>query len=287
MIKDIDILTNYEIIYKNNTWTIEFLSKYGFDFNKNTIIANNHEIVLAILNESLPYFYVRQKDTSYCRHPHYYIIIEDDIVKNISKNTKKYQYQKLEGTNFKILQFTKNILSYAGFLGTGGGIFDLYWSSYSEYKKEKIREEEKAKKLIEKVKKQQQQNFINDQTEASDSGGIYGIYSEDNDKTELLYIGLTTRQFQKRFKEHKDIVLGLEPIPKGMEKLYHLLIREYQIKTIIAKPIIIFNELEANKSLTRNEKEAMELALITLYQPPGNTSGIDVPYYFSDGPKPT
>ena len=93
---------------------------------------------------------------------------------------------------------------------------------------------------------------------------------------------MTNRCFKTRWNEHKEIVLGEVEIPKGMEKLYSLLQEEIKTKTIKAKPIIIFNNIVANRELTQGEKEAMKLAIINLYQPPGNTSGVDCPYYFSN-----
>lgn len=67
-----------------------------------------------------------------------------------------------------------------------------------------------------------------------------------------------------------------------MYKLYKLLKDEFEYNTLIAEPIIIFSELNINRPLTQGEKEAMELAIITSLKPLGNTSGVDVPYYFTD-----
>lgn len=285
MINDTDILENYKIIYKNDNWTIDILSKYHFDFEKNAIIANNKETVLLILNESLPYFYYRLNDTKYCRAAHFHIIIEDEYIENTRKNSKKYQYKKYDNHDFKLSAFTKNILDYAGFLGSSSRSWGLFYASYSEYLREKREEQKREQRQIQRLK-QQQQVFIAQQIE-NDNGGIYGLYSVNKETKEetLLYIGLTTRTFQERFEEHKNIILGTNQIPRGMEKLYRLLIKEHKTNWILGKPIIIFNEIKTNKVISQSEKEAMELSLITYFKPPGNTSGVDVPYYFSNSPK--
>lgn len=72
-----------------------------------------------------------------------------------------------------------------------------------------------------------------------------------------------------------------------MHKLYNLLKEEFEENTIIAEPIIIFADLNTNRPLTQGEKQAMELAIITSIKPIGNTSGVDVPYYFTDGDTPS
>ena len=66
-----------------------------------------------------------------------------------------------------------------------------------------------------------------------------------------------------------------------MERLYNLLISESEKKHLEAKYLVSFSKMSANKYLSRSEKEAMEMALIYYFHPPGNTAGITVPYKFS------
>lgn len=118
---------------------------------------------------------------------------------------------------------------------------------------------------IEKINKKIQQKKNN-----SDKGGIYGIY--ENDK--LVYIGLTMRDFEKRWKEHKENIINKN------EKLilYKLINPKSKIKF---KKILELDKMKSNKKITRRDLEAMEFALIQLYKPKYNFSGNTQPYVFS------
>lgn len=263
-------------------WSIEFLNNYNFNFFNNNIIKTNTEIVLKILNDNLPYFY-------YCV-PLYDILYVTTINASISKKQVvidlKYISKITEISKSTIksdkTKFSKSILDYTGF---------IRYPSYDEtehYIKAVDCKLKKAQKVAKKTKSNTFTTVIPTiKKENNNKGGIYAIFSIDkNNIKKPLYVGLTTRDFKIRWEEHKNIVQGLAPIPKGMHKLYNLLQKEYENNNLIAESIITFSELNTNRPLTQGEKEAMELTIITLLKPPGNTSGVDVPYYFSDGDKP-
>lgn len=102
------------------------------------------------------------------------------------------------------------------------------------------------------------------------NSGIYGIYVEE----QLVYIGKTTVNFRTRFLQHKRNVLDGE---KG--KLYSYLRKCHEAgKQIIMKPLIAVEELKVDRGVTPRDIKAMELALITLYQPICNIEGIYTNY---------
>lgn len=260
-------------------WTLSFLEKYNFDFSKNKTIKDNIEIVLKILNDNLPYFYycvpidkilyTTKINSSLTKK---WIIIDTDYllnIKNISKKTIKTDGVK----------FSKSILEYKSFLT------NIHYEKIDEYLNTV---DKKLKKEQQKTDKSKNHKFTTTITPISkknkyNKGGIYGIFSVNQDNIKkLLYVGLTTRDFETRWDEHKKILYNQAPVPNGMYKLYKLLKDEFEYNTLIAEPIIIFSELNINRPLTQGEKEAMELAIITSLKPLGNTSGVDVPYYFTD-----
>lgn len=101
--------------------------------------------------------------------------------------------------------------------------------------------------------------------------GIYGIYKDDK----LVYIGYTSRDFQDRFKEHRNIIYGKEEAPKNM-KLYSII---HKGENLCMKELICKNDVKC-EDLTERDLKAMELALITLYQPEGNLQGVTMNYKF-------
>ena len=263
-----------KIVQPANGWTIEFLGNYNFDFFRNNIIKVNNTAVLEILNNSLPFFYycVPIDNIFYITNinksiTHRQVVIDSVYLSDINNNSR------LTERNDKKGPFVKSILEYRGFSG--------YYESTERYM-ESV--EYAWNKQQEKIKNNKNNTFTTINKKNSNNGGIYRIISIDdkNNIKKNLYVGLTERDFKVRWQEHKNILYGQAPIPDGMHKLYNLLKTELETNRIIAEPVIIFNELNTNRPLSRGEKEAMELATITLLQPLGNTAGIDVPYYFSD-----
>jgi hypothetical protein len=105
--------------------------------------------------------------------------------------------------------------------------------------------------------------------------GIYGIYYGDNDEdSELIYIGMTNRGFKTRWEEHYNIFRGLDRFPPNMS-LYQ---QNLDVHKIRFGKIIDINELNYEGVITSRDVEAMELALISLYKPKYNTLGIKKPY---------
>lgn len=275
-----DLITE-KILKPKKGWDIEFLKSYGFDFFGNNIIKTNIEIVLKILNDNLPYFY-------YCV-PIWNVLYVTTINASVSKKQividSKYisSIEKISKSTIKSdkKNFSKSILDYTGF---------IHCPSYEETKHYIEAVDCKLKKVQKAAKKATSKTFTTvtpvTNKKNNNKGGIYGIFSIDkNNEKKPLYVGLTTRDFKARWEEHKNILYGIAPVPDGMHKLYNLLKEEYENNNIIAESIITFSELNTNRPLTQGEKEAMEFAIITLLKPPGNTSGISVPYYFSDTSK--
>ena len=122
---------------------------------------------------------------------------------------------------------------------------------------------------IEKINKKIQQK--KNKNNSDNKGGIYGIY--ENDK--LVYIGLTMRDFQKRWKEHKENIIN-----KSNKLIFYKLINPKS--KIEFKKILELDKMKSNKKITRRDLEAMEFALIQLYKPKYNFSGNTQPYIFSD-----
>ena len=101
-------------------------------------------------------------------------------------------------------------------------------------------------------------------------GGIYGIY-ENN---ELVYIGMTMRNFQVRWHEHlENIKEQTNALP-----LYRLINSDNKItfKILLNKKYMF-----SNSEITRRDLEAMEFALIQEHKPKYNFSGRTQEYRFS------
>lgn len=214
--------------------------------------------------------------------------IEKNIVWNKDKIKKKYitevsQYcidKKYSSANFwlKVLQQNKDFLDMKD--------FSKFYHSKTNSRKDyfslrrylelvlnhmipknnniifNISEEEKQKDIERKKDKK-----IN---EIMTEGGIYGIY-ENN---ELVYIGMTMRNFQIRWNEH------LENIKEQTDKLplYRLIDPNNQItfKILLNKKYMF-----SNSEITRRDLEAMEFALIQEHKPKYNFSGRVQEYIFS------
>lgn len=264
-------------IYQPDTeagWTKSYLTTFGFDFFSNKTIKTHYKQVLKILNKYLPYFYyytgIKQLNDNgmFDAREIHKIIIDDNIYDQITiASTKECNYM-----------FSKNIFEYASFIAP-------QILKHSNFEKQNLLEKEQQEQYAQVYK-----NFINIQLQSNQilaqnkHGGIYGLYSvAPNGDQALQYIGLTNRPALERQTEHTNIINGLpDDIPEGMEKLYLLLKSQkksgYQF---IMKILISFDDLTANKALTQNDKESMELALIHLFKPKGNTSGVDIPYKYS------
>lgn len=99
--------------------------------------------------------------------------------------------------------------------------------------------------------------------------GVYGIYEDE----ELVYIGMTMRDFEERWNEHR----------RGIKKRSSEMIFYSQIDPnaqIEFKVIVNAKDLKVDRALTRNEIEAIELGMITYFKPKYNYAGRVVNYKF-------
>ena len=65
-------------------------------------------------------------------------------------------------------------------------------------------------------------------------------------------------------------------------QLLYRILREEKPTTITYGPLIIKEKIKCAHALTNDRLEAMELALITLYQPRANEQGVSMNYRFSE-----
>ncbi len=112
-------------------------------------------------------------------------------------------------------------------------------------------------------------------TQDESGWGVYGIYyTENEEEPELIYIGMTGRGFKTRWIEHYNIFKGFENPEPGMI-LYQ---QNLDVDKISFSKLIDIKELKYEGTITTRDVEAMELALITLYQPKYNVLGKTKPY---------
>lgn len=102
-------------------------------------------------------------------------------------------------------------------------------------------------------------------------GGIYGVFIDNK----LVYIGKTNRDFKTRFNEHKAALENQD----NEQYLYKYLLQQDGV--ISFKPLIKIEDIKAKEEITNRDLEAMELGLITLYQPYCNIQGRLQEYKFT------
>ena len=104
--------------------------------------------------------------------------------------------------------------------------------------------------------------------------GVYGIYYTEDEEPELIYIGMTGRGFKTRWEEHYNIFQGNSKPEAGMV-LYQ---QNLDANKISFGKLIDVKELNYEGTITTRDVEAMELALISIYQPKYNVMGRSKPY---------
>lgn len=104
--------------------------------------------------------------------------------------------------------------------------------------------------------------------------GVYGIYYTEDEEPELIYIGMTGRGFKTRWEEHYNIFQGNSKPEAGMI-LYQ---QNLDANKISFGKLIDVKELNYEGTITTRDVEAMELALISIYQPKYNVMGRSKPY---------
>lgn len=147
--------------------------------------------------------------------------------------------------------------------------------SESNYLKEKEKEEAE---IAERNKRQEEKRLAREkkqQKKANVDRGIYGIYCNDK----LVYIGKTDVDFETRFKQHKYAVES----GSTSQYLYKYLImmKKDEGCVITLKPLVNVKNLKVKGTIRNRDIEAMELALIQLYQPICNIQGIKQDYEFT------
>ena len=264
-------------------WTEEYLKKFDFSFSYGGIFTYK-KTVLFLLNKHLEYFYYIEE----CAHIHY-IFIKNEYIDLLNSASKHNQFDYnilIKIINFydydsydEIQQKLKNIKQIQTY-----NLRQEHLAQSKRFERSKQRRiEQQERKQYFKQKDEEQQEIRHKEYSGGD-GCIYAIYSQDwNYEKTLLYIGLTERELDIRWKEHLDYMADETKRPFGMSKLYNLLIKEKDKKgTLICKSLLQFSEIKTNKILTRQDKEAIECAFISYYRPIGNTAGIDIPYLFSN-----
>lgn len=128
--------------------------------------------------------------------------------------------------------------------------------------------EETVQFMKEEISKKQNERQ-GKQGSTDDNGGIYGIYEND----ELVYIGMTMRSFESRWKEHK------ERIKNGSNELalYSLIDANAKIEF---KKLLEVDKMNSNDKITKRDVQAMEFALIQEHRPKYNFAGKSQPYVF-------
>lgn len=126
--------------------------------------------------------------------------------------------------------------------------------------------------IIQKSKPKKKESNQKSKKEKNISYGVYGMYY----KEKLVYIGMTMRVFEDRWKEHIDnIMQGSKEL-----KLYSYF-QPQDINDIQFKILINCKDMQTNSELTRRDVESMELAMINYFRPQYNLSGVSYPYQYS------
>lgn len=136
-----------------------------------------------------------------------------------------------------------------------------------------IEEEQKKKEAAEKARLEKEKEKEK-KLKSKENKGIYGIYFNDK----LIYIGKTMNSFQERFNTHKREMNSDNPsqyVSKYLKK------HKKENDEVILKPLLTLQDFKVQGELSNRDIEAMELALITLYQPICNVQGKMQDYKFS------
>lgn len=135
--------------------------------------------------------------------------------------------------------------------------YETFWKKHNE-----LQEKEKVKKKTQKIK-----SSIN-------NGGIYGIYLMG----ELIYIGLTTRDFQSRWNEHLDCIKN----QKELDKIFmYSQIDSKDADNLEFRVLESIDDLyiqNLGRALTLDELKIMEYSYIRTLKPKYNYSGLKKPY---------
>ena len=110
--------------------------------------------------------------------------------------------------------------------------------------------------------------------------GIYGIYKDE----ELVYIGKTTRGFEKRFLQHKYYMKFPNKSETQYDMYYELAEARAKGSCIQLRPLFIVETAQYDSLCRINNRdlESMEFALIWCYKPKYNICGVKKPYKYTN-----
>lgn len=131
--------------------------------------------------------------------------------------------------------------------------------------------EEEWQNKVDKMRKEEEERNAK-RVDKNRNRGVYGIYVKD----ELVYIGKTDVNFETRFRQHNHAL----DIQDGSQFLYRFL-SVCDRDEIIFKPLINVPLMKVEGDISNRDIEAMELGLITLYQPICNIQGRVQDYKFT------
>lgn len=202
---------------------------------------------------------------------------EDLAIKPICENKQVWSiFKLLEKESYAVKFFDKRYRCYRILVYPNGALDRIEiknlsqnlfkpFSSYKTNKTEYGIEEDSFKEMIKKFKEEKRQTK---KKKKELQGGVYGIYEDG----ELVYIGMTMRNFEDRINEH------MKNIQNHSNELY--MYSKFNGELTWSK-LIEIKDLKTNKELTRRDIEAMEFALISLYKPKYNLAGNTMEYKFS------
>ena len=216
------------------------LSKYGFNIEIKNV--EHLDAIYELVQGRYSFQKIGYKE---------YVVFNDNVLSDERiKEHQKFLYKKFY--TYKCINWNNDDALMAS----------EYLIKKKEYDKEQEQKKRRQSQKISKEKKREQSNR-----------GIYGIYCNDK----LIYIGKTNVSFEARFKQHKDAIEQNAP---------EIGVHNYIIKAkqsgaiIIMKPLINVLDLNVKGKITDRDIQAMELALIQLYQPKCNVQGISKEYVF-------
>lgn len=112
-------------------------------------------------------------------------------------------------------------------------------------------------------------NMLQEDNNEEFSYGVYGIYENG----ELVYIGMTMRDFMQRWEEHQ------RGIKTGSKELifYSKINKKSKIEF---KILVDVSKIESNSKITKRDVQSMELGLIRVFNPKYNYAGRTVEYKY-------
>jgi len=112
--------------------------------------------------------------------------------------------------------------------------------------------------------------------------GIYGIYSSDD---ELLYVGMTQKDFIQRWEQHWDAAAYTSDKENSQQwYLYKRMRQEWREGKDIK--LVMIKAFKKDDYISKAQLEAMEMVYIETLKPKYNYVGSKVPYKMTSGAEP-